>query len=155
MTESKKLLKQLESLCQPDIDAVQAYTAAIERIDLLEVREKLTTFRSDHQRHISNLSPFFERFGGSPPRQSPDFKGFLIQGFTAVKSMLGNESAIKAMKSNEELTNKTYDRALEENFPKDMKSVIEKNRDDERRHLQYINQCITERVWEHGQKSAA
>jgi rubrerythrin len=154
MAESKELLKELESLSHLDIDAVHAYTSAIDHIDLAEVKEQLISFRGDHQRHITDLAPLIERLGGTPPKQSPDFKGFLIQGFTAIRSMVGNESAIKAMKGNEELTNKTYDKALMVDFPDDIKVVIQKNRDDERRHLEYINRCIDERVWERPEKVA-
>lgn len=155
MTDTKELLKQLEDLSQLDIDAVHAYTSAIERIDLPDVKERLTAFRGDHERHITDLAPLIERMGGTPPKQTPDFKGFMIQGFTAVKSMLGNESALKAMKSNEELTNKTYDDALKQDFPSDVRSVIERNRDDERRHLEYIEQCINNQVWERAEKKSA
>ncbi|MBI3555603.1 MAG: DUF2383 domain-containing protein [Deltaproteobacteria bacterium] len=155
MVDSKDLLKQLDSLAQLDIDAVHAYTAAIDRIDLPDVKEQLTVFRGDHERHIVELSPFVERMGGKPPKRTPDFKGFLIQGFTAVRSMISNESALKAMKSNEELTNKSYDKALELQLPQDIRAVIEKNRGDERRHLAYVNKCIEDRVWERPEKTAA
>src|SRR5436305_912490 len=131
MIETKELLKKLESLAHLDIDAVHAYMAAIDRIDLADVKAKLTLFRSDHEAHIVNLTSLIERFGGKAPTRSLDFKGFFIQGFTAIRSMISNESAIKAMVGNEELTNKTYDQALELGFPQDIRDVIQKNRDDE------------------------
>ena len=155
MADVKDLVKHLENLTQLDIDAVHAYTSAIEHIDLPDVKQQLTAFRSDHERHISNLSPFVERMGGKVPTRTPDFKGFIIQGFTAVRSMLGNEGALKAMKGNEELTIKTYEKALELEFPQDVKEVIQKNRDDERRHLDYINRCLDQRVWEREKKTVA
>ena len=118
MTDCKVLLKRLESLAQLDIDAVHAYTAAIERIDLSDVKERLIAFRGDHERHIADLSPLIEELGGQAPKNTPDFKGFVIQGFTALRSMISNESALKAMKSNEELTNKTYEQRLSSSFLK-------------------------------------
>ena len=154
MTESKELLKRLESLVQLDIDAVHAYTSAIERIDLTDVKGQLTAFRGDHERHISDLSPLIEQLGGQPPKRTPDFKGFLIQGFTAIKSMIGNESALKAMKSNEELTKKTYEDALKLELPANVMEVVRRNREDERRHLEYVNRCLTDKVWEQARKSA-
>lgn len=155
MTDSKELLKRLVSLTQLDIDAVHAYTAAIDRIDLSDVKDRLIAFRGDHERHIVDLSPLIEELGGQAPKNTPDFKGFVIQGFTALRSMISNESALKAMKSNEELTNKTYEQALKLEFPEKMRTIIERNREDERRHLDYVNQCINERVWDRQGTSAA
>jgi uncharacterized protein (TIGR02284 family) len=155
MAESKELVKHLESLAHLDIDAVHAYTSAIDRIDIVEVKQRLTEFRSDHETHISNLSPLIERLGGKVPTRSPDFKGFFIQGFTAIRSMFGNEAALKAMKGNEELTNKTYEKALGVDFPVDILDVVRRNREDERRHLDYINRCIDDRIWDQEKKSVA
>ena len=155
MTDNKVLLNQLESLAKLDVDAVHAYTSAIERIDLPDVKQQLTRFRSEHEKHISDLSPLIVRFGGKAPTRNPDLKGFFIQGFTAIRSMMGNEQALKAMKSNEELTNKTYAKALEFEFPSDIKEVVRRNRDDERRHLDYVNKCINDQVWKRSEKTVA
>ncbi|MBI3542897.1 MAG: DUF2383 domain-containing protein [Deltaproteobacteria bacterium] len=148
MAERNDLVSCLESLAKLDVDAVHAYTSAIERIDIPDVKQRLTAFRVDHERHISELSVFIERLGGTAPTRTPDLKGFLIQGFTAIRSMMGNEEAIKAMQSNEELTNKHYAEALTFELPDDIRIVVQKNRDDERRHLDYVKRCIDDRVWE-------
>lgn len=155
MSTSQEFRKKLESLAQLDIDAVHAYTAAIERISLSEVKDQLTQFRGDHERHISNLTPLIVRLGGKTPTGNPDFKGYLIQGFTAIRSMMSNEQALKAMRGNEELTNRTYAEALELEFPEEIRQVVQLNRNDERRHLEYINKCIEEKVWEMSDWNAA
>lgn len=155
MTGSKNVVHCLQSLAQLDIDAIHAYSSAIERIDLSDVKKQLIHFRADHERHVSDLSTLIGKLGGNPPKTTLDFKGFLIQGFTAIRSMIGNESALKAMKMNEELTNKNYYEALEFDLQPDVKAVVQKNYEDERRHLKYIRQCIENRVWEIHKKSAA
>jgi uncharacterized protein (TIGR02284 family) len=155
MADNQQLIDKLVSLAQLDIDATHAYTSAIDRIDLMDVKQQLTLFRGDHERHISNLSPMIEQLGGQAPTRSPDLKGFFIQGMTAVRSMFGNEAALKAMKGNEELTNKKYSEALELDFPVDIKNVIQGNLDDERRHLEYVNRCISEKVWDRAEKKIA
>ena len=64
---------------------------------------------------------------------------------TALRSAFGNESALKAMRSNEEVTNKTYDDALAEKaMPVHIRELVSKNRDDERKHLAYIEQRLKE-----------
>src|SRR5689334_15823951 len=105
---SKGALDTLKSLRQLDIDAVHAYTSAIEQIDVSSIRSRLEQFRGDHERHITDLEPCIRRFGAEPDPRERDFKGFLIQGFTAIRSMTGTEGALKAMLGNEETTNAHY-----------------------------------------------
>ena len=153
--DSKNLLKHLESLVQVDVDAMHCYTSAIDRIDLPEVKEQLVQFRSDHERHISDLASFIERLGGRPSMRVLDLRGAFLQGMTAIRSMIGTESALRAMRDNEEAINKSYDMTVEQDLPRNVKRVIQMNRQDERRHLEYVNKCIMERVWEKHEKTAA
>lgn len=139
--------KKLNELLMLDHDAVRAYASAIERISIPIVKERLTEFRGDHQRHIRDLTECINRIGGEP-KDRPDFKGPFIQAMTALRSMMGDEQAIKAMKGNEELTNKKYSEALQEDFPADILEVVRRNYQDEVRHLQFINQIIDQRIWE-------
>jgi demethoxyubiquinone hydroxylase (CLK1/Coq7/Cat5 family) len=75
-------------------------------------------------------------------------KGYLIEGFTALRSMTGTEGALKAMRTNEKITNKNYDKALSQDLPADVAAIVRRNRDDERRHLEYIETALSNRVWE-------
>ena len=52
------------------------------------------------------------------------------------------------MRSNELLTNKTYDKARSWDLPADVRELIERNYADEQRHLAYIEQAIENKVWE-------
>lgn len=76
------------------------------------------------------------------PRKRPDVKGFILKSFTAVTSMMGDKAALKAMQGNEQLTNRTYEKALGEVWPPQAQSIIERNREDERQHLAFIEQCL-------------
>lgn len=155
MAYPDEFVGHLEALAQLDIDAVHAYTSAIDRIDLVDVKRQLTQFRGDHERHITHLSTLIRSYGGKVPEPTPDVKGFFIQGFTAIRSMMGNEQAIKAMKGNEELTNKKYAEALKLDLPSDVRAVVQANRDDERKHLNYVNRCISSEIWKQSAKRAA
>lgn len=141
--DNKETAQRLGSLAKVDIDAVSAYTQAIERIQELEVRSALTQFREDHERHIEELFDIITSFGEEPPSRSRDFKGFLIEGFTAIRSSLSDENALKAMHSNEKITNKKYDEALKWDLPERVLEIIAKNRDDERRHIEYIKHQLS------------
>ena len=152
--ETTDVVKKLSTLVQLDIDAIHAYEQAIEKIENVQVQDQLTRFKEDHRRHVENLSSLIQRHGGQAPEYSRDFKGFLIQGFTALRSVTGTEGALKAMKSNELLTNKTYDEALSWDLADDVKDVVKRNREDERLHLNYIEKAIESRVWEAGEQVA-
>jgi rubrerythrin len=140
--------KRSGDLMKLDIDAVHAYDQAIDNTELISMRETLAHFRSDHQRHVVQLRKLIEAFDVVPPDDSQDFKGFLMEGFTALRSLSGVEGALKAMKTNEELTNRRYREALAEGFPPNTRELLEKSYQDEQEHLKFIERALAERVWE-------
>jgi uncharacterized protein (TIGR02284 family) len=145
---NQEIISELKSLIQLDVDAIRAYDQAIGNVDLPDVKARLTVFRQDHERHVSTLSPEVQRLGGKPPSNRPDVKGFLFQGFTAIRSMTGTEGALKAMQANEKLTNRDYGKAVSMAFPPDVMALVRGCADDERRHLEYIEQTLRMRPWE-------
>ena len=147
MTE-KEVVKRLRSLLQLDVDASHAYQQAIDKIDKPSVREQLILFREDHERHIREIAAKLEEMGEKPPKATPDVKGVLIEGFTALRSMTGTHGALKAMKTNEELTNRKYSEALKLDASLEIHSLLEKNYQDEVRHLAFVEECLKNRVWE-------
>ncbi len=146
--DDKTLCKELDSLIQLDIDAVNAYSMAIRNIDFQPIADQLTRFRGDHERHVADLSEIVRRHGGEPPKSTPDFKGFIISGFTAIRSATGTEGALNAMRRNEQLTNATYQKSLGKGFPADVVTVVQRNFEDEQRHLRYVEQTLRDRPWE-------
>jgi len=144
---TSELIDKLNDLIALDIDAFNAYEEALDRMTITPVRNRLRTFQADHQRHIDELSEVVTRFSGEP-RQRPDVKGFLIKGFTAITSMMGDEAALRAMKGNEHLTTSTYEKALREDWPEDVMLLIRRNFSDEQRHLAFIEECLRNKPWE-------
>ncbi|HWN66478.1 MAG TPA: DUF2383 domain-containing protein [Haliangium sp.] len=143
---NENVISLLNDLIQLDIDAVHAYAQAIDNVEESVVRSRLLEFQSDHERHIRELSEVVLEQGGKPIERKRDFKGFLIEGMTAIRSSTGTKGALKAMKTNEVLTNRQYDKALDEDLPPRVRDLVLRNRDDERRHLQYIDSCINSRI---------
>lgn len=145
---NNEVTSTLNDLIQLDIDAVEAYEQAIKRIEIPQVSADLEAFKSDHERHIRDLTQEVRRLGGEPPKRSVDLKGLLLEGFTALRSVTGTEGALKAMQSNEKTTNKKYEAALSKELPADVETIVRRNREDERKHLEYIKICLNNRVWE-------
>lgn len=140
--DNQDIIKKLESLRQLDFDAVQAYSQAIEKIDVMSIRTELERFRGDHERHITDLATAIQRLGGQPEELGRDVKGVLIEGMTMLRSVTGTKGALKAMKTNEKLTNKSYEEALESDLPIDVQDVVLRNRQDEARHLEFIEAAL-------------
>lgn len=144
--DKEKMIDCLTNLAQLDIDAFFAYEQALKNIDQQDIYDKIDKFRQDHQRHINDLGKLINEYGGTPPTQSKDFKGYLIEGMTMIRSLTGVNGALSAMETNEELTNKRYKEALDAadkgNFPAAVKDLIERNYGDEKRHLQYIRETL-------------
>lgn len=136
------VIKQLNSLIQLDIDAAHAYDQALSQIEEPQLKERITKFQQDHRRHITDLSQEVRKLGGTPEEYSKDFKGYLIEGFTALRSVTGTDGALSAMEQNEVLTNKKYSDAVNWDVPTSTKAIIEKNAGDEEMHLQFIRQTL-------------
>ena len=144
---SEKQIDELNELIRFDFDAIGAYNSAIDDVKEIQVRNTLIQFRDDHDRHVQNLSAIVERLGGRPV-DSPGFKGVIRKTMTKVAGLGGTELTLKAMRSNEEVLNKTYARHLALDFPDNVKEVIRKNYGDEQRHLAWVESAIKTRSWE-------
>jgi len=148
MAVSEKLVDRLNDLLMLDHDAVDAYQQCIDTIASPLCRARLQQFQSDHRRHVVDLDDCIRRLEGVPKNRR-DVKGFFIKGMTAVQAALGDELALKAMQINEKLTNAQYQDALDDlSLPDDVRVVVAKNREDERRHLEWLNLAIGQRLWE-------
>lgn len=143
----KSEVEKLRSLAQMDVDAVGAYDAAIARVKEPMVRERLNDFRVDHVRHVQELNAFIRQFGGEPVELRPDLKGAAMKGLTAMTSMMGTEAALVAMLGNEEFTNRAYELALNFEWSPEVRSLIEKNRRDEERHITWVKDAVRQRPW--------
>jgi uncharacterized protein (TIGR02284 family) len=141
--ENKQLVERLNDLIQLDVDAVEAYDHAIKHMEYEDIRRRFLDFRDDHRSHIRNLTEMVQHLGGKPIKSSPDLKGYLIEGFTALMSVTGSIGAMEAMKANEILTTKKYSEAAALDLPEEVKKLMMTHYSQELRHLEYIEDVIT------------
>jgi uncharacterized protein (TIGR02284 family) len=147
---NRKFIEDLKSLVQLDFDAVQAYDQATSHITEDHVRHTLVSFRSDHERHITELSQIITEFGEVPPKLSRDIKGFILEGLTSLQSLMGTKAALIAMKTNENIVNRRYRKALDSlSMPTAVRNAVLKNYEDEKRHLAYIERAIATELWKY------
>lgn len=145
----EKQIEELNELIRFDHAAVGAYTEAIDSLqNEPSVRDPMTRFRGDHERHVSELSAQVRRLGGKPA-EHVDLMGGARKVMTKIAGLVGSESVLKAMKSNEEAINKTYNHHATLDFPADILELIKRNYQDEKRHLEWVEQALQTRLWEH------
>ena len=147
--ESRQLIDKLVSLVLLDIDAIHAYDQAMINLSMnvLSVKNQFLQFKYDHERHVQNLTDCIHRIGSEAPQFSKEFKGFSFSKFKSLEKVQELEEILNMMLENERCTNMTYDDVLSFDLPDEVRMTVKNNRDDERRHLKYIKNCIESKIW--------
>jgi uncharacterized protein (TIGR02284 family) len=134
----RELLDVLHNLIALDFDAIEAYQAAIKRLDNATDQAQLRQFMGDHQRHTRELGEIVRELGDTPTMQA-DIKSVLTQGKVVLGNLMGDSGILKAMKTNEDDTNTAYERAVaREDLTPHVRQVLQRNLADERRHRAWI-----------------
>jgi rubrerythrin len=140
--DTNDIVEELNELAQLDHDASRTYEEALSHVEeeaaVAVIRTDLESFRLDHLRHIAELRRAVESLGGASIEPSRDLKGVLLEGMTKLRSVTGTAGALKAMRMNEKLTNRSYERASELDLPPVARDVVLAGLADERRHLAAI-----------------
>ena len=140
--ERTEVINRLNDLIQLDVDAVEAYEQAMKHVKYDDIRKKFEQFRDDHKGHIGSLSSLVQMLDGRPAKASPDLKGYLLEAFTALRSLTGTKGALEAMMTNEKLTNRKYGQAVELDFPEHVMKLVRDNRTHEELHINYIREVL-------------
>ena len=132
----------LEDLIQLDYDASDAYQAAIDRLENSSFRSALAEFKRDHLRHITELGDILSSTGRTPPKEG-DMKALLTKGKVVIAGLMGDESILQAMRTNEADTNTAYERAVKfKGLQANTRDVLERGLEDERRHCEWILETL-------------
>jgi uncharacterized protein (TIGR02284 family) len=132
----------LEDLVQLDYDAADAYQAAIDRLENSSFRSALAEFKRDHLRHITELGDILSSMGRAPPKEG-DMKALLTKGKVVIAGLMGDESILQAMRTNEADTNTAYERAVNfKGLQTNTRDVLERGLEDERRHCGWILETL-------------
>ncbi len=135
--ESEEVVSDLNDLIELDYDAIAAYQAAIERLESAAYKTKLTEFLGDHKRHVEELGTEVRKEGGNPPTDGDAMK-IMTKGKVVIADLFGDEAILKAMRANEEVTNKKYEAAVEEGYAEHIQTILRKGLADERRHKGWL-----------------
>lgn len=101
----------LNHLTQLEYNAIEAYDAAIDRLDNQAHKNTLQQFRLDHVNHTLNLSEHIRSTGENPP-EGPSFRQILTTGKIVLADLVGDNAILKAMLSNEADMYEAYHQAV-------------------------------------------
>jgi rubrerythrin len=129
----------LKDLLELDYDAVEAYDAAIKRLENDNYKQKMTEFSADHKRHIEEISVLLESHDVDF-ESGPSAKQWLTKGKVVLADMMGDSTILKAMLSNEEDTNTAYERINNhKEVWDDAQEILKRGLADERKHKEWLS----------------
>lgn len=132
--------KLVRNLLLLEHDAIAAYEQTIQRLENPAYKQQIAAFKSDHDRHVMELTRLADSMGTEAPTEG-DAKQLLTTGKVAMASIMGDAATLRAMKSNEEDTVTAYERACNHaEVPAEARRIFEQALEDERRHRAWMQQ---------------
>jgi hypothetical protein len=146
--ETPQLITELSRLFSVEVDATQAYGAAVALAGPGPIQAELALFGLEHQRHGILLQEQIVRRGHTPPDVEPDVKGVVIGALSHPRRSLTIEDVLDGIRGNEQLTGTLYAKALARPLPEDVRELLLRIRVEEQHHLRWIERAIARRSWE-------
>lgn len=134
----------LKELVELEYGAIDAYEAATERLDSPKFKSKMHEFKSDHERHIQELTTLLKKNNAEVPEKGVLGKQLLTTGKVLMATIVGDNAILRAMLSNEKDTNTAYERMNEhdEKWPEAV-TILKKGLADERKHKAWIEEVLS------------
>ena len=136
--------KALKELVELEYAATEAYEAAVERLENPTYKTKLNEFKKDHERHIKEISALLEKNKHDVPEKPLIGKQLLTIGKVVLANMVGDNTILQAMKSNEIDTNTAYERLNDHKDKwREASEFIKTGLQDERRHKAWLENTLS------------
>jgi len=146
--QQPQIIAELSRLFSVEVDAVQAYGAAVALLGPGPLRDELALFGLEHQRHALVVQDQIVRRGYHSPDVTPDVKGVVIGALTPPRRPLGVEDVLMGIRGNEQLTGSLYAKALARKLPDDVREALARIHAEERHHLDWVERTLARRSWE-------
>lgn len=133
----------LKDLLELDYDAIEAYEAAITRLDNQDYKENLRKFKEDHERHVKELSTLLGANGIEYPT-TPSGKQWLTKGKVIIANIISDRAILMAMRDNENDTNTAYKRMCDrDDIWEDAKEILQRGKQDEHNHKEWLEKELS------------
>jgi bacterioferritin (cytochrome b1) len=137
----------LKQLIELDHDAMEAYEAALHRLENKEYKRTSEEFKRDHEGHINEIAKFLRLYNAIPPTKFR-LKSFLSPGKASLLTLSGDKAILYAMRSNELDMNEAYTRIIrydDKKIPQPLQRTLQQGLQDEKCHLNWIeNKLLNE-----------
>ena len=141
--EEAALVAELNDLLQLDHDAVAAYALALTTLQNVAYQDAVRRFKSEHERHIDELTELIHTYGGLP-MPMPHLSGVFKLAVQAAGAAGGDAAVIRAFKANETQSRDKYRRAASRQHPADVQDVLIRAARDEQRHFDWAMRALVE-----------
>lgn len=133
----------LNSLLRGEMSAIETYRQAIEKLGDVHdpLVEELRAMQRDHRDAADALWHHVEQHGGTPSKDSGPWGAF-AKAIEGTAKLLGNTSALKALKEGEEHGLKDYEDALNHDLPADCQALIRGLIPRQRAHISTIDSLM-------------
>jgi rubrerythrin len=141
MTADTSQIALLNDLLQLDHDAVHTYSLTIRQLKNETYQEMIRSFRSDHERHIEELTQLIEQLGGSPA-SLPHASAVLKLDLQIMAGIAGDAAVLMAFRANERQVRDKYQRAADMALPGTAAATVMHAASDEARHFEWVDRTL-------------
>jgi len=132
MHSATHTVKTLQELIQYEIDHSFLLIQCIDNLKNNDLKANIMKMKEECESTIKDLSSFIIKYNGEIPSYEKDFKGFFMEGYAAMRGVLTDQGALKALHTNQKLILKAFESALHSNLPEDVlgktKEIVEKKK---------------------------
>ena len=115
-----KNLDLLKEIHQFTVDAVVSYEHAIRHVVGQNLLANLKEIKRVHECNLRDIETYIRRNNREVPDRSMDFKGWLLEGTTTIRSFMGDGQILKSLHGLEKTLVKKYREATSEVSSKDL-----------------------------------
>lgn len=134
-------LETLKRLMALDQAALEAYDAALNRLNDGPAEQQLTVFRAAHERHLQELARVVSELGGQPDAGAT-LPAQLRHPEAELQQLSGDNAVLRALLTNAEQVALAYDRALA-TVPAAANEIVRRARNDQRHHWEWLASALS------------
>jgi len=134
--------KTLQNLINYEIDSSFLLNQCFDNLKSKNIKENIAKMKEECEENIKTLSSLIQKYGGEVPSYEKDFKGFLMEGYAAMRGSLTDQGALKALHTNQKFILKAFESALDSRLPEDAKGKINEIVERKKENIKRIEKQI-------------
>jgi ferritin-like metal-binding protein YciE len=136
------LVREFRILAHYEIDRAYLLDQAINKLTNPGYQEILKKIKTECESNIQILSNIIENLGGEAPSYTRDFTGFLMQGYMAIRGLMGDKSLLRALQTDLNIILEAHKKASTLYLPEDLRDSIETIFSKAKKHVAIIETLL-------------